>query len=381
MIPKEIAFRRQARGAALAAAFFTSASLLLVPLAGAQPADRPVKPKPGRFAGGSEATARALQGNTSGNRAGASLLGRMIQAERTLTYSAREATFGPARSTEELVRHDPVRGVRRESIRPGGEVFVDNYSRSWLLSTRAKTLTERSSPGKRTFGVKGEAIKRLLRQRLQVEIVGEERVAGRLADIVSVGADGTAADRRPSRRFWIDRETGLRLRSEDREPGGRILSGAYYLSVDLKPTFAPGDFSRPALPPGFKSVSETKQTFRSYDEASRSGVTVRRPAYLPKGFRLRSIDVTNKSGGSKSARRVSQRFDNGLSVLTFVQSSGLAVPKRSLDLLDAKTGRGFISLPRGQRAYVWRDSNASLTFALLGSVSDDELKQVADSVH
>lgn len=305
------------------------------------------------------------------------LLRRMVQAERTQAYTAREATLGPGRETEEAVKHDPKRGIRRESLRPVGEIFVDNYSRSWLLSTRGRTLTERPSLAKRLQV--GDAVKRLLKQKMPVDIVGEERVAGRVADIVSVTVNGRVPQGQVSRRFWIDRETGLRLRSEDRGPGGRILASTYYLSVDMNPSFAPEDFVRPIPPTDFKSITEDRQTYHNYDEVARAGVTVRRPGYLPAGFRLRNIEVTRKSGGKRVEQRISQRFDNGLSLLTLVQSDGPAFSKRSLNAEDQKRDSGFFALPRGQRAYLWRDKDTKATLALLGSLPDDELKRIADS--
>ncbi len=313
------------------------------------------------------------------NKKAVQLLRRMIQAERTTAYSAREATLAPGRETEEAIKHDPKRGIRRESLRPVGEIFVDNYARSWLLSSRGKTLTERPSLAKRAQV--GDAVKRLLKQRVPVDIVGEEKVAGRVADIVSVTASTNAprGQGQASRRFWIDRETGLRLRSEDRGPGGRILASTYYLLVDLTPTFGPEDFSRPLLPPDFKMITEDRETYRSYDDATRAGVSFKRPGYLPAGFRLRSIEVTRRSGGKRSEQRVSQRFDNGLSVLTLVQSDNLNLAKRAVNPEDKKKDSGFFSLPRGQRAYLWRDKATKATLALLGSLPDEELKRVADS--
>jgi negative regulator of sigma E activity len=302
----------------------------------------------------------------------------MIQAERTQAYAAREATFGLRRETEEAVKHDPKRGTRRESVKPAGEIFVDNYSRSWLLSTRNKTITERPSLAKRRQS--SDVIKRLLKQKLPVERVGEEKVAGRIADIVSVTVTGKGSREQVSRRFWIDRQTGLRLRSEDRGAGGRILASTYYLSIDMTPTFAPDDFARPAPPADFRSVTEDRQSYRSYDAATRAGVSVRRPGYLPAGFRLRSVDVTRRTGGKQAEQRVSQRFDNGLSVLTLVQSDGFVLSRRSMNSEDKKRDSGFFAMPRGQRAYLWRDKDTKLTFALLGSLPDEELKRIGDSV-
>jgi negative regulator of sigma E activity len=310
------------------------------------------------------------------------MLRRMIQAEKTRAYSAREVTLEPGRTTEETIKHDPRRGIRRESVYPLGEIIVDNYSQSWLLSTRSKTITESPSTAKRTQD--GDAVKSLLKQKLPVEIVGEEKVAGRIADIVSVSfsVNGRLPLGQASKRFWIDRKTGLRLRSEIRGPGGRILASNYYLSMDLSPKFSPDDFTRPMAPADFRALSEDRQTFRNYEEATRAGTLVLRPVYLPTGFQLRTIEVTRKSGstdGKPAVQRISQHFDNGISALTLVQTNGLALAKRSLNLADKNRDSRFFALPRGQRAYLWRDKDTKRTFALLGNLPDKELERIASS--
>lgn len=307
-------------------------------------------------------------------------LTRMVQAERTLSYEAREATFGANRSTEEIVKHDPVRGVRRESIRPPGEIFVDDYHHSWILSTRNRRLTERPSLLSRAADLVN-GLGRIKRGKLRAEWVGVEQVAGRLADIVSVSPSGGNLAQEPSRRFWVDQQSGLRLRSEDRGPGGRILSGAYYLTINLSPSFRPEDFAPPPAPTGFTSVAENRRSFKSYQEAERANVIVERPEYLPPGFRLRDVEVLDITGGGAPEQRITQRLDNGLSVLTLTQTTGhIAIPKALQNQLDKATGAGFIQFPRGQHGYVWHSPDARKTFLLIGSLPDDEMKRIADSM-
>jgi len=334
------------------------------------PAKRPAAPDDTA----TDATAPALAGAPDP----VLLLVRMIEAEKTLPYEAREATFGAGRSTEERVKHDPVRGVRRESIRPPGEIFVDDYHQSWLISDRNHRVSQRPSLYARIDGA--NAITRIRHGKLRAQWVGVEQIAGRLSDIVSVVAASGNPDRQASRRFWIDRKTGLRLRSEDRGPQGRILSGAYYLSIDFTPSFGQDDFTPPHTPDGFAHETELKHGYRSYEEAAQSGLTLRRPDYLPGGFRLRGIEVLDVTRRGQTVRRVTQRFDNGLSVMTLVQTTGIALPKRLQSTVNPTTGAGFLQLPRGQRGYIWRAADASLTYLIMGSLPDDELKRIADSL-
>jgi hypothetical protein len=295
------------------------------------------------------------------------LLRRMVDAEMRQAYVAREATFtadGPG--TEQWVKHDPRRGVRRESIRPPGLIFIDNFKKLWRTSRPGSPFIESDSLLTKKDGRRMQDFaKRLFGRKLNVQIVGQDRVAGRTADIVTVsGPEGTAG---PYRRFWVDRETGLRLRTEEVGPQGRVLSGSYYLSLDLSPTFEEDDFRPPA---GVKVVRDDHKRFPTLEAAAKAGVTPRTPAYLPAGFALRQVDV------AKQGKIVTVRYANGLNALSLAESQeGLPGFLRSKLGSD---GSGFVPLPRGQRGYIWQSDGR--TYFLIGGLSEDELKRIADSV-
>lgn len=303
------------------------------------------------------------------------MLRRMVKAGFSNAFIAREVTFSPnGRETEQWVRWDPKRGMRRESIRPDkGEILIDNKERSWRYSPRERRWFERESFVPKPHGRIKDALKRISQGDLIASVEGEDRVAGRTADIVRVvpkqGIDG------PARRFWLDRATGLRLKAEEVSPDGRILSSSYYLSLNLSPRFGEKEFDRPegAISPEGR---DNRQEFLSREEAEKAGVNVASPGFLPPGFALSKVEVSRKEPGLF----ITQRFANGLTVLSLTQSpSRFPMPPRLAEKIGP-AGKGFVPNPRGgsDRLYVWRSNDR--TYFLFGNLSEDEMKRVANSV-
>jgi negative regulator of sigma E activity len=319
------------------------------------------------------------------------LLRRMLQAEMTRAYSGREATFiagGP--QSEQWVKRDPRRGLRREWIRPPGDLLVDNFRRSWFLSLRDKRMVERESLLGQMRRNAREEMSRSGRHKFRAEWMGRDVVAGRTADIVRVvpafrrdpDGDGTAAPphsrpKAPHRRFYIDQETGIRLKTEEVGPDGRVLSSSYFLSIDLSPAFTDADFARPTPPPDVRVEREQRDNFPSIDAAQpRVGFPIRRPGHLPEGFALRFVTVIGPPEGAGKVVVV-QRYANGLNSLSLFQTNA--------DLRDRARkpwghGRppGEMASARGPRVLTWSDQK--ITFTLIGNLSPEEMQRIADSV-
>lgn len=299
---------------------------------------------------------------------GCIILRRMVQAERERAFIAREVTtLENGMTFEQWVKRDPRRGMRRESIRPPGELFVDNGRRAFWVSQRLKRYGERDSAAARMRQRATETLRRIgPGGDLRVEWKGQDVVAGRVADILSVrppeGVPG------PSRRFWVDRETGLRLRSEERAPDGRILSLSYYLSVDLSPVLRDEDFAAPEPPAGFQPVKERRQVFSTLEAASKAGYTPHQPGYIPAGFTLRAVEIFREGD------RITQRWGNDITVVSLVEMKG---PPR-LPRGQGEPPSGFLPWPGGTRAYAFKSGERH--FVVIGALADDELKRIADSV-
>jgi outer membrane lipoprotein-sorting protein len=290
------------------------------------------------------------------------LLRRMIEAETKRAISGREVTFiAGGLQSEQLIKRDPKRGLRMEYVNPPGTVFVDNFKRSWLLSPREKRLEERKSRLGAASRKAGEVLRLIERRQLRAEWVGQDVVAGRDADIVQVSpAEDTPA---PYRRFWIDRETGLKLRVETRGPQGRIHSSSYFLSVNFRPKLTKNDFAPLKAPRDAFIVRENNELFSSLGEAQkRVQFSLREPKYLPTRFALREVLARDFRG----AKVVVQRYTNGLNALSLSQTDA------DLPHHGVKPGG------RTLRVLTWRDKN--LSFALVGDLPEDQLRRIKESV-
>ena len=119
-----------------------------------------------------------------------------------------------------------------------------------------------------------------------------------------------------------------------------------------------------------------RRTYKTFEEAARASVSPRRPAYLPPGFVLRVVDVSGAGKPDKNTR-ITQRYANGLTVLSLTQKPGRKTPlfRRILAEALGKNQTGFVTLRGTIRAYVWHDTPSGLFFALIGNLSDEQLKK------
>lgn len=309
------------------------------------------------------------------------MISRMVRAEQTLPFIAREVRLSSrAEETEFWVRSHPTRGVRFEGVRPAGRIVLDDRQKVYVYQTSEKRWTSHASlQGRRN--ILEDLARRLMQGDLRATQDGQDTVAGRTANIVRVEPTGDGHGNRsaPSRRFWVDRATGLRLKHEVIRPDGRLLSSSYYLSVDLKPRFRSDDFTPPAsATPVDRDRGRGKREFTSADEARRAGFDVPTPGYLPKGFALRVIEVTPSK---RNPRRsiITERYGNGLTVISLTRlPADFPVPFG--DKLSGANRSGFIPPPPGMEGRAYTFQEGDYRYFILGTLPEKELQRIGQSV-
>ncbi len=129
---------------------------------------------------------------------------------------------------------------------------------------------------------------RLFLQNWSVSDTGQqETVAGRVGSVLEFRRIGGAAT---WYRAWIDPQTGLVLRAEERDAGGQLVSRVEFSTFTLTP-----DFTGVALhgdrfaPTPLDSLTDT---------TAKIGFQVRVPSILPKGYRLESAEGLNDGTGN-----------------------------------------------------------------------------------
>lgn len=305
------------------------------------------------------------------------LLRRMMEAERSVSYIAQESTLradGPG--AENIVKSDPKRGLRREPANGKGRVMLDTPRRSYRFSTdRPNDVDTDDSRFRRLDKRVQELVMRLGKRVLSAQIVGQDTVAGRGCDIVEVRA--TRISDAPTRRFWIDRETGLRLRTEEKNAQGKVLSGSYYTSLDLSPKFLASDFVPPKEDDNKKGMHgdrwghKEKRRFTTVSEARQAGFAAPEPTYLPSGYTLRQVEA------AQDGSHIALRYANGMNALS-VAVLREGVPPRVKSFLSSD-GSAYLPFPQGKHGLFVRGENGS-AYLLIGDLPEGEMRKIAASV-
>ena len=199
---------------------------------------------------------------------------------------ARVATFRVVHKVVDGVERERIvqlDGPPREILRTGDEVSYVLPSGDELLALRG---TAPARPYDRVFGRRFEDIGDIY----QVRIVGRYREAARPAVLLSV----TPRHRdRFGYRLWVDEETGLLLRSEQKDSQGTDLEIFKFTSLRIGDAVAESDL-RPA--------TEGAVVSRPSEPAAAPPVASNwRAQWVPPGFRLTSAAVRPQLGDSEGA--------------------------------------------------------------------------------
>jgi hypothetical protein len=167
----------------------------------------------------------------------------------------------------------------------------------------------------------------LLADNFDLRVEGSGDIAGRKAIVVSADHPGVA-----SAKFWIDRATGLLLRTEVYGADGRLWRASAFVRVSIHP-----HLFMQHLPPIVQVPEAVALSRRSLPSLRQDGY--RCPAHLRSGFALTDIDRVHEPTPA-----VHMTYTDGLSVISvFEQRGSLAT--------SAVDGYLPVSID-GQRVYV-----------------------------
>jgi len=212
-----------------------------------------------------------------------------------------------------------------------------------------------------------------LRQMLgkyRVLLEGGVRVLQREAKVVRIER---RTDRRLVERWTIDATTGLLLRRESYDAGGRVERSIAFTDVQDPYVPAVEDLQRPVEA---DPSSPAPQHWVTAGELSRGAKALGMPETLPAGYRLES-GTTFKAGGASVVQLV---YTDGLEdVSLFAQPgtmarSGLPASAREVHLRKV-AGLAWDGFPRG---VAWQDGQRTLT--LVGASFTDELTRMANAL-
>ncbi|MCL6519649.1 MAG: MucB/RseB C-terminal domain-containing protein [Armatimonadetes bacterium] len=303
---------------------------------------------------------------------GATILKKMLISEGNVSFTAHQVTTlakGPFLTSEQEVYRDGFKGMRTEYTYPNqlaGEIMIDDGK--VLIRFIPRNKTAKTQPSRLNFLKLRtiEANRALERGQIQVELVRRDKIAGRNAYVLEVKPRAKRAG--PTRKFWVDTEKWVKLKTEDIAPDGTVVSTSYYTRIDF--TSVPPEKFRFKPPPGVRvERGPERMQIMSIEKAQRIvDFQIREPKYLPKGFKLLGATVVPFRHG----KVVGLRYSDGVSSFSLFQA-----PRRMLDPRFPKQLQKD-PLRAGRGVYAWK--LGELNFTLIGSIPADEIRRIADSI-
>ncbi|MGE5508765.1 MAG: sigma-E factor regulatory protein RseB domain-containing protein [Chitinophagales bacterium] len=213
----------------------------------------------------------------------------------------------------------------------------------------------------------------LLHKNYGVVYGGTGTVAGRAADIVELVPRQCA---HLSQRLWIDRQTGVVLRTEKYRLDGSLSSLSVYTDFDVVDDLPDRLFSL-RLPEGVRLVSESD--FVEQPAPPGDGQVVRLPAALPPGYVYLGAQVVRPDGEDDDV--VHLRFTDGLGVISLFERPARPFTRyvvKGAKQISLKHGPGW--LVQECAGYVLNWTAGDTNFTLVGEVPAETLIGIANSV-
>jgi outer membrane lipoprotein-sorting protein len=215
-----------------------------------------------------------------------------------------------------------------------------------------------------------ESVEEFLRSAL-IAVLGTEEVIGRQTVVLAM----ETRDAGPSRRYWVDRETGVILRTEERDVTGEIVFTSFFTRISFGLNL-PSALFRFTPPSGARAIDlyESGDPVSTPDALRQaSGVWV--PPTLPYGYRFRAGAVVHHAALTST----SASYTDGVRTLTvFVTASAqMAFPQIGVPMKMANGDARLLDVGYF-RVLIWQEGGT--TYAMAATLSPSRLLLVASAL-
>ncbi len=300
--------------------------------------------------------------------------------------------YTPTRRSTTLVKvaHDTAAGVQKQevaSLQDGeSQIIIDDGKFLWHYIPSQASVVKK----KRRLSL-GELSKRIRHQKdliqanyfitITAEASGQVSAAAQLPSVqgdVMVTFHPKSHDR-PSWKVWIESEHGLVVRTEIYDIAGNLALLSAFSELAFQPKLPEQAFTM-TVPKGTTVTTSLEETFQSAAEAQQSvNLTILEPAYLPSGFVLSSVIVSNV----KEREKVQLTYIDGMSSISvFEEQRRAAAPeasKATKEVAINTTVKGTFYDHGLLKILNWQQPT-DVSITMVGEVADTELLKMASSI-
>ncbi len=331
----------------------------------------------GPFAGAAPGIVEERRAETPGLPAAAEVIKAVVAAPTLVDYEGTKVITAARGVRVETVTvleaHKRPATLRLEFLSPesvSGRLIVDDGTTAWQYEPSLHTVIQGPS-----FASTVSDVRRFADVLVQyhAEVIGSEEVIGRETVVLALAPSAAGL----SRRFWVDRATGVILRAEERTPREGVVFSAFFtrISYSLNLPAALFTFRLPAGARSFSFYLAGDPIASPQGLQARAGFTLLVPPTLPMGYRFRHGTVARF--GPVSAATAT--YSDGVSRLTLFQTptSRMALPQAGESIrLHRGSGR-FLDLGYF-RILMWESHG--LRLAAVGTLPAMSLAIIAEAV-
>ena len=301
--------------------------------------------------------------------------------------------YTPTRRSTTLVKvaHDTAAGVQKQevaSLQDGeSQIIIDDGKFLWHYIPSQASVVKK----KRRLSL-GELSKRIRHQEeliqanyfITITAEASEQVSVATTQPPSVQGDVMVtfhpkSHDRPSWKVWIENEHGLVVRTEIYDVAGNLALLSAFSELAFRPKLPKQAFTM-TVPKGTTVTTSLEETFQSAVEAQPSvSFTILEPAYLPTGFVLSSVIVSNV----KDREKVQLTYIDGMSSISvFEEQRRAAAPeasKATKEVAINNTVKGTFYDHGLLKILNWQQ-NTDVSITMVGEVADTELLKMASSI-
>lgn len=263
--------------------------------------------------------------------------------------------------------------LRLEFLSPestSGRLIVDDGASSWHYEPSLHVVIR----GPSFVSAQSQADAAAILRRYDVNVLGTEQVIGRQTVVLNL----VPKMRQLTRRLWVDQETGVVLRTEERTQGGELLFNSFFSRISYSLNL-PSSLFRFHLPAGARIFSFylSGDPITDPQELSRQAkFAVRAPARVGIGYGFRSGSVARYG----AFMAVSLLYSDGVNVVSVFQtpSARMASPEIGTPIA-MRTGRGRWLDLGYFRMLTWQSEGIS--FAIMGTLDPQALVAIAEELN
>jgi outer membrane lipoprotein-sorting protein len=296
------------------------------------------------------------------------LVGLFLGKGQRQAYEGEQVTRllrGRVRETRQIVKHAGPGRMRMEYVFPpnlAGETILIVGGRYFHYKPppENRILEGVAPPGELAARAK-ELTQRLRRGAIQARVVGQEEVASRDAAIVEIRSLRGGAF---YLKFWIDTATGVRLKYNNLDPAGRVVSETYFTKIDFNPQFSDSAFRPGSLPDvPHEALLPKGKPYASVSAAQPYAPYPIREPSVPEGYRLDGVWVVR----GPNRITVILRYTDGVNSFALFESP--APGRRAVKWRPGLMRNGVAQ---------WADEG--MAFVLIGNLKTESARTIVDSL-